>query len=294
MQFGSQSEVGKIQKILIKHPKDAFISQRNVDAQWKELNYSGCPDYAKAFEEHEDFVDLLKKEVSEIHYIRQSDKVGLDSIYARDALLVTKKGAILCSMGKELRRGEPEAAGDFLSELGIPILGTITGEGRLEGGDVIWLDERTLAVGQGYRTNQAGISQLKELTAGLVDEFVVVPLPHWRGAEHVFHLMSLISPVDYNLAVVYSRLLPIPFREWLINRGMRLIEVPDSEFPTMACNVLAVSPRKCITLSGNPRTKQMLQDEGVEVWELVGEEICKKGAGGPTCLTRPLLRMKQS
>ncbi len=294
MQFGSQSEVGRIQKILIKHPKDAFISQKNVDAQWKELNYSGCPDYARALEEYENFVDLLKKEVSEIHYLPRSEKVGLDSIYARDALLVTKKGAILCSMGKELRRGEPEAAGDFLSKLGVPVLGAITGEGRLEGGDVIWLDERTLAVGQGYRTNQAGISQLKELTAGLVDEFVVVPLPHWRGAEHVFHLMSLISPVDYNLAVVYSRLLPIPFRQWLINRGMRLIEVPDSEFPTMACNVLAVSPRKCITLSRNPLTKRTLEDEGVEVWEFVGEEICRKGAGGPTCLTRPLLRMEQS
>lgn len=290
MEFGSQSEVRKIQKILIKHPKDAFISQKNIGAQWKELNYSGCPDYGKALEEYENFVDLLKREVSEIHYLPLSDKVGLDSIYARDALLVTNKGAILCSMGKELRRGEPEAAGDFLSELGIPVLGAITGEGRLEGGDVIWLDERTLAVGQGYRTNQAGISQLKELTAELVDEFVVVPLPHWKGPENVFHLMSLISPVDYSLAVVYSRLLPIPFREWLINRGMKLLEVPDSEFPTMACNVLAVSPRRCITLSGNPCTKQMLQDEGVEVWELAGEEISKKGAGGPTCLTRPLLR----
>lgn len=293
MEFGSQSEVGKIQKILIKHPKDAFVSQKNVDAQWKELNYSGCPDYGKALEEYEKFIDLLKKEASEIHYLPQSDKVGLDSIYARDALLVTNKGAILCNMGKDLRRGEPEATGDYLSELGIPVLGAITGEGRLEGGDVIWLDERTLAVGQGYRTNQAGINQLRELTAELVDEFVVVPLPHWRGAEHVFHLMSLISPVDSDLAVVYSRLLPIPFRQWLINRGIKLLEVPDSEFPTMACNVLAVSPHRCITLSGNPCTKQMLQDEGVEVWELVGEEISKKGAGGPTCLTRPLLRIER-
>jgi len=292
MKFGSQSEVGKIQKILIKHPKDAFISQKNVDAQWRKLNYSSCPDYNKALEEYENFVGLLGKEVSEIHYLPRSDKTGLDSIYVRDALVVTKGGAILCNMGKERRQGEPEVAGDFLPELGIPILGAITGEGRLEGGDMVWLDESTLAVGLGYRTNDAGIRQLKELTADFVDEFVVVPLPHWRGPEKVFHLMSLISPIDRNLAVVYSRLLPVPFREWLINRGIKLVEVPDSEFETMACNILATSPRRCIMLSGNPRTKQMLEDEGVEVWEYVGEEICKKGAGGPTCLTRPLLRMK--
>jgi len=195
-------------------------------------------------------------------------------------------------MGKAERLGEPEAAGDFLSELDIPILGAVSGDGRLEGGDLIWLDERTLVVGRGYRTNEAGISQLKKLTSELADEFVVVPLPHWRGPEGVFHLMSFISPIDYNLAVVYSRLLPVPFREWLISRGIKLLEVPDSEFETKACNVLATSPRRCIMLSGNPGTKQMLEDEGVEVWEYTGDEISRKGAGGPTCLTRPLLRMK--
>jgi arginine deiminase len=292
MGFSSQSEVGKIQKILIKHPKDTFITQKNIDAQWKKLNYSGCPDYNKALEEYENFVDLLKKEVSEIHYLPKSDKTGLDSIYVRDALVVTKRGTILCNMGKEERQGEPKVAGDFLSGLGIPIIGAITGEGRLEGGDVVWLDEDTLAVGLGCRTNDTGIRQLKELTAQLVDELVVVPLPHWRGPENVLHLMSLISPVDYNLAVVYSKLLPVPFRERLISRGIRLVEVPDSEFETMACNVLATSPRRCIMLSGNPWTKRMLADESVEVWEYLGEEISRKGAGGPTCLTRPLLRMK--
>ncbi|MGB2990744.1 MAG: arginine deiminase family protein, partial [Candidatus Zixiibacteriota bacterium] len=194
-------------------------------------------------------------------------------------------------MGKEERRGEPSAAGEFLSALGIPMLGAITGEGRLEGGDLIWLDGRTLAVGQGYRTNEDGIRQLRELTAGLVDEFIIVPLPHWRGPEGVFHLMSMISPVDFNLAVVYARLLPVPFRQWLISRGMKLVEVPDSEFQTMGCNILATSPRRCIMLSGNPQTKRMLEDEGVEVSEYVGEEISRKGAGGPTCLTRPLVRM---
>ncbi len=290
MKFGSQSEVNRIRSILIKHPRDAFISRENVGAQWKELNYSGRPDYDRALEEYESFVDLLKREVSEIHYLPKSDKTGLDSIYARDALLVTNKGAILGNMGKKLREGEPSASGEYLSQIGIPILGAIAGEGRLEGGDVIWLDERILAVGLGYRTNEAGIQQLKEFTSDLVDEFVVVPLPHWRGSEHVLHLMTLISPIDHGWALVYSRLLPVPFREWLISRAIKLVEVPDSEFETMACNVLAVAPRRCIMLAGNPRTRRMLEAEGVQVWEYVGEEISWKGAGGPTCLTRPLLR----
>jgi N-dimethylarginine dimethylaminohydrolase len=292
VKFGSQSEVGKIERILLKHPKDAFISQKNTEAQWRRLNYSGCPDYDKVLKEYEYFVELLRKEVSEIHYLPRSDKTGLDSIYVRDALVVTDKGAVLCNMGKKEREGEPKAVGDFLPELGIPILGAITGDGRLEGGDVVWLGERTLAVGLGYRTNEDGIRQLKELTTELVTEFVVVPLPHWRGPSDVLHLMSLISPVDCNLAVVYSRLLPVPFREWLLERGMKLVEVLDSEFETMACNVLAIAPRKCIMLSGNPKTKRMLEDEGVEVFEYEGEEISTKGAGGPTCLTRPLLRLK--
>ncbi|MGB3093255.1 MAG: arginine deiminase family protein [Candidatus Zixiibacteriota bacterium] len=291
MELGSQSEVGKIQKILIKHPKDAFISQENVDTQWRTLNYSACPDYSKALQEYERFVDLLKKDASEIHLLPRSDKTGLDSVYVRDAVITSSKGVVLCSMGKDERRGEPAAAGEFLSKLGIPSLGAITGEGRLEGGDLIWLDGRTLAVGQGYRTNEDGIRQLRELTAGLVDEFIIVPLPHWRGPEGVFHLMSMISPVDFNLAVVYARLLPVPFRQWLISRGMKLVEVPDSEFQTMGCNILATSPRRCIMLSGNPQTKRMLEDQGLEVSEYVGEEISRKGAGGPTCLTRPLVRM---
>jgi len=291
MQFGSQSEVGKIQSILLKHPRDAFISQENVEAHWKRLGYSWCPDYDQALKEYDNFVELLKKEASEIHYLPKSDETGLDSIYVRDAIIIARKGVILCNMGKEGRRGEPSACANYLSGLGVPVLGAIRGSGSLEGGDAVWLNEKTLVVGSSYRTNEAGIHQLKELTAGVVNEFAVVPLPHWRGPSDVLHLMSLISPVDYNLVVVYSRLLPVQFREWLLQKGIRLLEVPDSEFETMGCNVLAIAPRKCIMLSGNPRTRRMLEAEGVEVFEYEGEEISTKGAGGPTCLTRPLLRL---
>lgn len=290
MKFGSQSEVNQIRSLLLKHPRDAFISQKNIQAQWKELNYSEPPDYKKSLEEYDDLVEILRAYVPEIHFLPQHEQAGLDSIYVHDQLIITEKGVVLCSMGKEKRRAEPSAVGEFIEELGIPIFGTIKGEGKLEGGDLVWMDEHTVAVGSGYRTNQEGIRQLKEFTEGLVDEFIVVPLPHWKGPEDVMHLMSLISPVRHDLAVVYPRLLPVPFRDWLMKRGIQLIEVPDSEFETMACNILAVRPGMCLIIEGNPRTKQMLEAEGIEVLEYKGEEISRKGAGGPTCLTRPLLR----
>jgi len=290
MKFGSQSEVNQIKNLLIKHPGDAFISQRSIQAQWKELNYSEPPALNKAIEEYDNFLRILRDFVPEIHFLPQDDRTGLDSIYVHDQLIITDKGAILCRMGKEKRHAEPSAAGEFVEILEIPIFGTIKGEGKLEGGDLVWMDERTVAVGLGYRTNQEGIIQLKELTQDLVDEFIVVPLPHWKGPEDVMHLMSLISPVRHDLAVVYPRLLPVPFRDWLVKRGIQLIEVPDSEFETMACNILAVRPGMCLMIEGNPRTKQMLEAEGIDVLEYKGEEISRKGAGGPTCLTRPLLR----
>jgi len=216
--------------------------------------------------------------------------VGLDSMYVHDPVLITEKGAILCNMGKEERFEEPLAVKDYLKELDVPILGKIRGDGTLEGGDVVWLGPKRLAVGQGYRTNAEGIRQLKELTAGLVDEFVIVPLVHWSGPEDVLHLMSMISPIDNDTLVVYSRLLPVPFRQWLVERKYKLLDVPDEEYASMACNILALAPRKCIMIEGNPKTKQMLEKEGCTVWEYKGQEISKVGSGGPTCLTRPLLR----
>ncbi|MEE9553931.1 MAG: arginine deiminase family protein [candidate division Zixibacteria bacterium] len=287
---GGHSEVGKIESIILKHPKDAFISQENIDIQWKKLNYSSRPDYNKAIEEYDYFVSLLKTVIPNIHWLPRNESIGLDSIYVRDSMIATNAGIILCNMGKGERKSESAACRKYLSEKGIPILGEINGDGTVEGGDIIWLDNNTLVVGRGYRTNNEGIRQLKELTAEFIDEIIVVPLPHWRGPDDVFHLMSMISPVDDDLAVVYSRLLPVPFRERLIDRGIKLLEISDSEYETMACNILAVAPRKVIMLNGNPRTRQMLEAEGVEVLEYTGEEISQKGAGGPTCLTRPLFR----
>jgi N-dimethylarginine dimethylaminohydrolase len=290
MKFGCSSEVGGIKSLLLKHPREAFVNQKNIDEQWMSLNYYGRPDFDKAIEEYESFVALLRKLETEIHYLPENEKTGLDSIYIHDPVMITKMGAILCCMGKKEREGEPSAAGAFLDSLEIPILGEITNPGKLEGGDVVQFGEKTLAVGQGYRTNAEGIRQLREMTKNFIEELVVVPLPHWSGPQDVLHLMSFISPVDENCALVYSRLMPVPFREWLLQRGIRLIEVPDSEYETMACNVLSIAPGMCILLAGNPQTKKLLEDEGLKVLEYFGDEISRKGAGGPTCLTRPLYR----
>ena len=282
--------VNPIRSLLLSHPRDAFASNQSIDAQWKSLRYSGRPDYEKAVYEYERFLELLPESVGEIYFLPRQNETGLDAIYVHDPVIVSNKGAILCKMGKDQRRHEPAAAGEFLKQIGVPILGAIIGDGKLEGGDVVWFDDRTLAVGRGYRTNDEGIVQLKHLLEDAVNEVTVVPLPHWKGPNDVMHLMSLLSLIDDNLAVVYSRLLPVHFREWLLSRGIRLLEIPDSEFQTMACNVLAVGPRKCIMLSGNPQTRSMLENEGVDVRVYDGEEISFKGAGGPTCLTRPIFR----
>jgi arginine deiminase len=290
MRFGCSSEVGAIKSLLLKQPTEAFVSDEFIESQWVELNYLGPPNFSRSVKEYEAFVELLERVTPEIHYLPPENQTGLDSIYVHDPLVMTGRGAIVCNMGKRERKTEPSAVAHFLSKLDVPILGSIKNEGWLEGGDVVLMDRNTLAVAEGYRTNQEGIRQLRDLTKDFISEIFVVSLPHWQGPDEVLHLMSIISPVSHDLAVVYSRLMPVPFREWLIKRGVKFVEVPDIEFETMACNVLAVAPRKCIMLSGNPRTRQLLEAEGVEVWEYEGEEISKKGAGGPTCLTRPLLR----
>ena len=290
MNIGGQTEVGAIRRVALYPAEHAFQSDEAIARQWRELNYSERPEYARAVEEYAGFVALLKSFGIEIEFLPVSASPGLDSIYVRDASVVCDRGVILCNMGKPQRRSEPKMAEAAYSDIGVPVLGSITADGRLEGGDVAWIDERTLAVARGYRTNDEGIRQLRQLLGECIDEMIVVPLPHWRGPQDVFHLMSIFSPIDTDLAVVYSPLLPVPFRETLLSRGIRLVEVPEEEFETMGCNVLAVAPRRCVMLKGNPKTRARLESAGAEVHEYTGNEISLKGGGGPTCLTRPILR----
>lgn len=290
MNYGCQSMVGKIESILIKHPEKVFFNQRNLEENYEKFNYIGCPDYAKVLEEYAEFEKILKKEVPEIHYLPEHQGVGLDSIYAHDALKVTKKGAIYFSMGKELRRNEKTATEEYLKSVGIPTLGYIEAPGKMEGGDVVWIDERTVAIGRGYRTNEEGIRQFKNLTKDLIDEYIVVDMPHGEGEDECLHLMSIISMVDVDLAVVYSKYMPVVFREFLKQRGIRLLEVNDEEYAYLGCNVLALAPRVCIVIEGVPEIKRKMEENGCKVYTYPGKEVSYRGTGGPTCLTAPLKR----
>lgn len=287
-----QSETARIQKIMLKNAKAGFINQTFINKQWESLNYFAQPDFSKAQLEYQKFIQFFENNEIEVHLLPPNESLSIDSIYCRDASILTDKGAILCRMGKEGRRGEPAELGKFYEQLGIPVLGIIEAPGMIEGGDTNWLDENTLVVGRGYRTNDAGIQQLKDLLKGHCD-IVEVALPHYKGPSDVFHLMSILSPIADDLFLVYSPLMPVPFREMLLARGIELVEVPEAEFDTMGSNVLAIAPRKCLMTGQNPITKKRLEAAGAEVFVYEGLEISEKGCGGPTCLTRPLMRSKE-
>lgn len=290
MELTAQSEIEPVRSLLLKHPREAWLDQENIRRQWPVLGYTEEPDFAKACDEYDALVEILRRFVPEVHFLPAAARTGLDSIYVRDAACMTKRGVVLCRMGKPLRNEEPRALGDFCEKAGWPVLGGIRESGTLEGGDVIWLDGETAAIGHGYRTNAEGIRQFRKLIAGDGCEVIEVPLPHWDGPGDVLHLMSMLSPVDERKLLVYSRLLPVPFRKRLLEMGFTLLEVPDEEYATMATNVLALAPGQCVALAGNPRTAEVLTKAGIEVLTYKGEEISRKGAGGPTCLTRPVIR----
>ena len=288
--MSDHSESGKLSSLFIKKASAAFIDDAHVSKYWEALNYIGKPAIEKALAEYEAFEKILKDHGAAIHYFPEDDSVNMDSIYCRDASIATSKGMIICTMGKEGRKYEPAAQQKAFEAAGIPVLGIIKAPGTIEGGDVAWLDSKTLAVGHTYRTNKEGIEQITALLKPLGVDVITVPMPHYRGPSDVFHLMSVLSPVDNNLAVVYSPLIPIIFRNELIARGFELVEVPESEFDSMGCNVLALAPRICLMVKGNPITKSRLEAAGCKVIEYEGAEISVKGGGGPTCLTRPISR----
>ncbi|MED5553714.1 MAG: arginine deiminase family protein [Candidatus Neomarinimicrobiota bacterium] len=285
--------VDPIKKILLKHPRNSFINQEIIDKQYLELNYSEAPNYNKAILDYEKFVSLLKSFGIELHYLPEDNSTSLDSIYTHDPCIISNNGIIICNMGKKARLAEPNTIEKFFKSIQIPILGKIKAPGTLEGGDVVWIDDKTIAVGEGYRTNKEGIEQLRYLLSDQVETVISVPIPHWNGPQDCLHLMSNLSPIDHNLYLVYSRLLPVSFRKYLLDRNIELIDVPDEEYESMGCNVLTVAPRKAIMISGNSKTKQLLEKNNVEVYTYDGTEISIKGAGGPTCLTRPFLRISQ-
>jgi N-dimethylarginine dimethylaminohydrolase len=288
--FGSQSMVAPLRRVIVKRPDQAFRSRDDIDKEWKDLGYTRPPDLQRAALHHQQFMALMKEAVAEILYLPADDRVGLDSLYVHDPVLMTDRGAVIFQMGKVARQGEGVAFADALKGWGVPILGIIDGEATAEAGDMVWLDHETLLAGCGFRTNALGIERLSELLGPLGVTVIPVELPYWNGPQDVLHLMSFISLLDDDLAVVYRRILPVSLFKLLTVHGVQLVDVPEREYDSLGCNVLAVSPRNVIMVSGNPITRSRLEAAGCKVSEFDGTEICLPGAGGPTCLTRPLLR----
>jgi N-dimethylarginine dimethylaminohydrolase len=277
--------VEPLKKVLVRRPDEAF---GNADpGRW---HYVSQPELETARAEHDALVATLRDAGCEVLYHQADLPEHADAIFTHDPVIVTDEGSIILRMGKEQRRGEEAAIGAILEELGVPTLATLEGEAMAEGGDLLWLDHDTLAVGRGYRTNAEGLRQLTAALRPLGVETVEVQLPHGDGPVSCLHLMSIISMLDHDLAVVYLPLLPVPFVELLSDRGIELVEVPDEEYPTMGPNVLALAPRRCLVIEGNPVTLERLEAAGCEVFTYRGQELSLKAEGGATCLTRPILR----
>lgn len=283
--YGAQSMVEPLQRVLVRRPDAAFGGAD--PARW---HYTSQPDLEAARTEHDALTATLRGAGCEVldHSAPLPDHA--DAIYTHDPVIVTDAGAVILRMGKELRRGEETAIAATLEALGVPTLAALEGDATAEGGDLLWLDHDTLAVGRGYRTNAEGFRQLTAALRPIGVETVEVQLPHGDGPASCLHLMSFISMLDHDLAVVFPPLMPVPLMELLAERGIALVEVPAEEYPTMGPNVLALAPRRCLAIEGNPITKGRMEAAGCEVLTYRGREISLKAEGGPTCLTRPVLR----
>lgn len=254
---------------------------------WQGLGWRAAPDFSALAREHEAFCEALAAAGEEV-LVARGEPGNLDSLYVYDPTLITPDGrAILLNPGKEKRRGEPAALRPDLEAAGIAIAGRLAGDELAEGGDTVWLDESTLLVGRTYRTNEAGTAALQRLLPEV--DVRAFPLPHYHGRGEVLHLRSMLNPISRALAVAYLPLLPVTLVELLEERGIRLVEVPDEEFETMGPNVLGLDGgRKALALAGNDETRRRLEAAGVEVLTYEGDDISRKGDGGPTCLTLPL------
>jgi N-dimethylarginine dimethylaminohydrolase len=272
---------GTLRRVLVRPPlaEDA--------AHWRKYGWRAAPDYAAAATEHEVLCGILEEAGAEV-IVSRHDPGNPDAIYVFDPVLVGQEGAVLLRPGKEARRSEPGALAPALEAAGVPVAARVFEPALVEGGDTLWLDDETLLVGIGYRTNTAALAALEAAFPGV--EVLAFDLPHWNGRDEVLHLLSFISPLDVDLALVYPRLAPVRLLQVLAERGVRVVEVPDDEFETQGPNVLALGPRRALALEGSPETRRRMERAGVDVVVYRGDEISRKGDGGPTCLTRPLLR----
>jgi N-dimethylarginine dimethylaminohydrolase len=285
-------------RVLVCPPVNAGWNDPSRTAAWQELGFQQPPDFATAQRQHDIFCDLLSDSGAEVVVLPASDFLTLDAVYAHDASLATDLGLVLMNPGKKSRRPEAAAHASFCSQLGIPVLGEIVAPGMSESGDIVWLDPQTLLIGQGYRTNRSGIAQIRALLSFEIKpgrspqkiEVLSAPLPYGAGPSACLHLMSLMSMLDEKTILVDLPWLTVDTVELLKGRAFRLIEIDPSERDTLACNVLSLGRKRLVAIEENAKTNRRLRDAGFEVATFPGSALCINGGGGPTCLTRPLLR----
>jgi N-dimethylarginine dimethylaminohydrolase len=298
MNFNGHSMTGELLRVMVCPPGNAGWDVDGKAAEWRELGFLHAPNFAAARRQHEILCGLLSESGAEVLSLPVTESLTLDAVYAHDASLATDYGVVLMNPGKKNRVAEARAHAEFCGQLGIPVLGEIGLPGTSESGDMVWLDDRMLLIGDGYRTNRAGIEQMRALLcsqdsardAARNIEVMPAPLPYGPGPSACLHLMSLMSMLDERTVLVDLPWLAVETVELLKGRGFRLIEIEYSERESLACNVLALGRKRLIAIEENVKTNQIMRTAGFDVRTFPGSEICINGAGGPTCLTRPLLR----
>ena len=286
--FGTSDMVSPLRRVLVKKPAAAM-----ADADPNIWNYSGPLSGDLLDRDHQALVDILEKYGAEVLYLEQDPAELADAVFTHDVSLVTPQGAVLCRMGKTLRRGEQTLHQEFYQSQNIPVLGTIQAPGTLEAGDCVWLDAKTLLVGLGFRTNQSGMAQLQEMLRPQQVEVHGFDLPVYQGSAACLHLMSILSMLDHDLALVCQSMLPVRLMQFFLSREIQCVPACEEEFKrsgTLSTNVLALAPRECVVVDGFDETHSRLKEAGCTLHAFSGSELCMKAEGGPTCLTRPLLR----
>lgn len=295
---------GELRRVMVCPPGNAGWDIAGRVAAWRELGFQHAPNFAAAESQHDILCGLLSESGAEVVCLPPAESLTLDAVYAHDASLATDYGLVLMNPGKRNRVAEAQAHATFCGQLGIPVFGKIGLPGTTESGDIVWLDSRTLLIGHGYRTNRAGIEQVRALLgsedsskeASLKEdpqknvEVLAAPLPYGPGPSACLHLMSLMSMLDERTILVDLPWLAVETVELLKGRGFRLVEIEYSERATLACNVLSLGRKRLIAIEENVKSNQIMRDAGFDVRTFPGSEICINGSGGPTCLTRPLLR----
>lgn len=293
--FNRHSMVAPLQLVMVCSPRTAGWNQPERAARWRELGFLHPPDFEKAQAQHEALCCELQAAGAEVVDLPPAIELSLDAVYAHDALLPTYFGLIVMRPGKTNRVPEGKHQGSFCLRLGVsgclpPMQVEIVAPATTEAGDMVWLDQKTLLIGHGYRTNAAGIAQIRGLLAPGGVQVIAAPLPYGPGPSACLHLMSLISLLDEETALVDLRWLAVETVELLKSRGYRFIEIESSERTTLACNVLSLGRKRLLALEENQKTNEKLRQSGFDVRTFPASELCINGSGGPTCLTRPLLR----